>query len=394
MWDGWVDIEKEHTYIMGHWNYSPDVVKPVYVVSTGDKVELFVNGKSKGFGKQDYRFLFTFEKVQWEEGTIEAVSYNEFGKELSRYSIKTVGEPERLKLTLIHGPEGLFADGADLAMIQVEVVDSNGNRCPLANNKISFDLQGPAEWRGGIAQAADNYVLAKALPVECGITRVLVRSTGKAGKITIKAEASGLVSDEVSLTSIPVKVENGLSKFFPSEKLASRFDRGETPLTPSYKNSKVDVRVKSAFAGVNSEEAVNSFDGNELSEWKNDGRLNTAWITYRLERKAEIDDICIKLTGWRKRSYPLEVFADDELIWSGDTEQSLGYIHLSVKPVRSDKITIRLKGAAKEADAFKQIVEVVEPSAGDLDLLRAKNGEKTNNELRIVEVGFLETINR
>lgn len=106
---------------MGHWNYSPDVVKPVYVVSTGDKVELFVNGKSKGFGKQDYRFLFTFEKVQWEEGTIEAVSYNEFGKELSRYSIKTVGEPERLKLTLIHGPEGLFADGADLAMIQVEV---------------------------------------------------------------------------------------------------------------------------------------------------------------------------------------------------------------------------------------------------------------------------------
>ena len=394
MWDGWVDTEKEHTYIMGHWNYSPDVVKPVYVVSTGDKVELFVNGKSKGFGKQDYRFLFTFEKIQWEEGMIEAVSYNEFGKELSRYSIKTVGEPERLKLTLIHGPEGLFADGADLAMIQVEVVDSNGNRCPLANNKISFDLQGPAEWRGGIAQAADNYVLAKALPVECGITRVLVRSTGKAGKITIKAEASGLVSDEVSLTSISVKVENGLSKFFPSEKLASRFDRGETPLTPSYKNSKVDVRVKSAFAGVNSEEAVNSFDGNELSEWKNDGRLNTAWITYRLERKAEIDDICIKLTGWRKRSYPLEVFADDELIWSGDTEQSLGYIHLSVKPVRSDKITIRLKGAAKEADAFKQIVEVVEPSAGDLDLLRAKNGEKTNNELRIVEVGFLETINR
>ena len=394
MWDGWVDTEKEHTYIMGHWNYSPDVVKPVYVVSTGDKVELFVNGKSKGFGKQDYRFLFTFEKVQWEEGTIEAVSYNEFGKELSRYSIKTVGEPERLKLTLIHGPEGLFADGADLAMIQVEVVDSNGNRCPLANNKISFDLQGPAEWRGGIAQAADNYVLAKALPVECGITRVLVRSTGKAGKITIKAEASGLTSAEVSLTSIPVKVENGLSKFFPSEKLASRFDRGETLSTPSYKDSKVDVRVKSAIAGVNSEEAINSFDSNELSEWKNDGRLSTAWITYQLERKAEIDDICIKLTGWRKRSYPLEVFADDELIWSGHTEQSLGYIHLPVKPVRSDKITIKLKGAAKEADAFKQIVEVVEPSAGDLDLLRAKNGEKTNNELRIVEVEFLETINR
>lgn len=54
----------------------------------------------------------------------------------------------------------------------------------------------------------------------------------------------------------------------------------------------------------------------------------------------------------------------------------MGYIHLAVKPVRSDKITIRLKGAAKEADAFKQIVEVVEPSAGDLDLLRAEKWRK------------------
>lgn len=40
---------------------------------------------------------------------------------------------------------------------------------------------------------------------------------------------------------------------------------------------------------------------------ENDGKLSTAWITYQLERKAEIDDICIKLTGWRKRSYPLEI---------------------------------------------------------------------------------------
>ena len=71
-----------------------------------------------------------------------------------------------------------------------------------------------------------------------------------------------------------------------------------------------------------------------------------------------------------------------------------GYIHLFVKPVRTDKITIKLKGEAKESDAFGQIVEVVEPNAGDLDLLRVKGGEKTNNELRIVEVEFLETLKK
>jgi Beta-galactosidase/beta-glucuronidase len=395
MWDGWVDIENYHTHIIGHWNYSDSTVKPVYVVSSGDMVELFVNGKSKGFGKRDYDFLFTFDAIKWEKGTIEAVSYDENRKELSRHSIQTVGEPKNLKLTLMQGPEGTFADGADLALVQVEVVDENGMRCPLANDMIKFTLDGPAEWRGGIAQAEDNYVLATELPVECGITRVMLRAKDAAGKITLKAEAKGFEAEQISFTTTAVEMRDGLSKHFPAEKLKSRFDRGETPSTPSYKDTKVDVRVKEAIAGVNNETVINSYDDNELSEWRNDGRLSTAWITYKLERRAEIDDICLKLTGWRQRSYPLEVYADEELIWSGNTERSLGYVHLMIdRPVRSDVITIRLKGATHDADAFGQIIEVVEAQAGELDLFKAKDGEKTNNELRIVEVEFLEKLSQ
>ena len=30
----------------------------------------------------------------------------------------------------MHEPKGVFADGADLALIQFEVVDANGQRCP------------------------------------------------------------------------------------------------------------------------------------------------------------------------------------------------------------------------------------------------------------------------
>ncbi|MDR0572987.1 MAG: DUF4982 domain-containing protein [Tannerella sp.] len=394
MWDGWVDVEKDHTHIIGHWNYTPDIVKPIYVVSSGAKVELLINGKSKGFGRQDYRFMFTFDSIQWEKGVIEAVSYNEDNKELSRYSVKTAGEPKELKLTLMHSPDGLHADGADLAMIQVEVVDENGDRRPLANNMVKFDLQGAAEWRGGIAQGVGNYVLAKELPVECGITRVLIRSDTQAGKITLKAEADGLGAKEISFTSIPIEVKDGLSAFFPGEKLPGRLDRGETPLTPSYKKSKVNVKIKSSTAGINAQEAAYSYDDNELSEWKNDGRLNAAWITYQLDRYAEIDDVCIKLTGWRRRSYPLEIFAGKELVWSGETDMSLGYVHLPVKPVRTNEITIRLKGATLDSDAFGQIVEVVATAAGELDLFKAEGGDRTNNELRIVEIDFLETLNR
>lgn len=393
MWDGWVDIENHHTHIIGHWNYTPETQKPVYVVSSGDKVELFVNGKSKGFGRQEYRFLFTFDSIQWEKGTIEAVSYLEDGTEVSRNSIKTIGDPKELKLSLIQGPNGTYADGADLALVQIEVVDENGDRCPLANNMVKFDLQGPAEWRGGIAQGKDNYVLSKELPVECGITRVMIRTTDKAGKITLKAETEGLPSNEITFETLPVKVRNGLSSYFPAQNLPSRFDRGETPDTPSYRDSKVDVKVDRIIAGCNQDDAMNSIDDNELSEWRNDGKSNTAWITYKLERRAEIDDICIKLTGWRQRSYPLEVYAGNTLIWSGNTEKSLGYVHLLIdKPVRSDLITIKLKGATVDSDAFGQIIEVAEAQAGKLDLLDNKKKKKT--ELRIVEIEFLETLDR
>lgn len=48
MWDGWVNPEKSHTYIIGHWNYPAGTVKPVYVVSTADSVSLTVNGKDQG----------------------------------------------------------------------------------------------------------------------------------------------------------------------------------------------------------------------------------------------------------------------------------------------------------------------------------------------------------
>ena len=94
------------------------------------------------------------------------------------------------------------------------------------------------------------------------------------------------------------------------------------------------------------------------------------------------------------RSYPLEVFANDELIWSGNTEKSLGYVHLPVKPVKTDKITIRLKGATQDSDAFGQIVEVAAPTAGELDLYKSKGGSKSKNELRIIEIEFLEALNK
>ena len=398
MWDGWVEPEEARTYIIGHWNRAPLLSPqlggspnaqqllpqlgeagrghPVYVVSTGDEVELFLNGKSLGKGKQSYRYLFTFDNVPFEPGTLEAVA-----SDGSRYKLETVGEPYQLKLTAIENPEGTKADGADMVLFQVEVVDKQGRRCPLDNRMIHFSLWGEGEWIGGIATRNMS------LPVECGINRVLVRTTINTGVIHLSAYAEGIKPAYMKVESGKVKEES----YQPQLTLQGRLDRGETPLNPSYTEQAHGVKIVSAKAGYDFEHASNSFDDNELSEWKNDGRLSTAWITYKLERKAFIDDICLKLTGWRLRSYPLEIYAGKQLVWSGKTERSLGYVHLTpAKRVKADEITIRLKGAGKDEDAFGGIVEVAEPTAGELDLFKTKNGGDTKSELRIIEIEFLE----
>ena len=375
MWNGWVEPEEAKTYIVGHWNYPAHTVKPVYVVSTADSVELFLNGKSLGKGKQSYRYLFSFDNVGFEPGMLEAV-----GSDGSRYQLETVGEPYQLKLTAIENPLGIKADGADMVLVQVEVTDKQGRRCPLDNRMIHFSLWGEARWIGGIETDAMS------LPVECGVNRVLLRTTTNAGEINLAIYADGVKPAYVSLNSKK-------TDFVKSEKLSSQLDRGETPITPSYKELARGIDIVSAKAGYDSEHAIRSYDDNELSEWKNDGRLSTAWITYKLAKKTAVDDICLKLTGWRLRSYPIEVYAGKQLIWSGETERSLGYIHLTpTKRVKTNEITIRLKGAGKDKDAFGGITELAQPVAGELDLFKARNGGETKSELRIVEVEFIEQI--
>ena len=389
MWDGWVDVEEPGIMILGHWNYDEDTVKPVYVVSTAEEVRLFVNGEELPAPRREYEFLFTFDNVGFKPGKIEAVGYTD-GKEVARYALETAGEPAAIRLSTIQNPDGWKADGTDVALVQIEVVDAQGRRCPLANDMIHYELEGPAEWRGGIAQGPDNYILATDFPVECGVNRAILRSTTTAGKVTLKASAEGLEGAEVTLETQPYETEGGLSSYIPGNHLDGRLDRGETPQTPSYHDWAVDVEIVSAEAGANAEKAANSWDDNELSEWTNDGQLATGWIRYQLGRMAQIDEVCVKFTGWRMRSYPIEIYAGDELIWSGDTPRSLGYVHIPVKPVMTRDITIRLKGSAQDKDAFGGIVEVVAPAAGELDLFKAENAEAPSNELRIVEIEFKE----
>ena len=395
MWHGWVDTDEYQTYIVGHWNYEEGLrtdslrkpfSKPVYVVSNAPAVELFLNGKSLGKGRQSYRFLYTWDDVEWEKGTLLAIGLDEDGRELSRYSVKTVGRPSALRLTKIGNPRGWQADGADLILVECEVVDSEGNRCPLDNRMVCFDVDGPAEWRGGIAQGPDNYILSENLPVECGVNRVLIRSKTVSGKVTLRAEADGLAPQTLVLETFAPDVS--------AESEPPVVYRASDPMVPTFRQTRAAAEIAFASADTNVADLEKSYDDNERSEWKGGNS-----VTYTLRDFAVIDDICLKLSGWRSTNYALEVEADGKVLWRGITPTSLGYVHLEMdEPIRAKAYTIRTIDKTKvnrreedfkdaEANRFSNITEVAGGKANELDATVQTEDEV--QPLRIVEVEFL-----
>ncbi len=201
-------------HIIGHWNYPPGTKKTIYVVSNCREVELFVNGKSLGRGRRSDEFLFTFPDVAWAPGEIKAVASND-GVPLATNAIHTAGPPVALRLTSITGPDGLLADGSDVALIDVEAVDAAGQRCPTFQRRVDFTCTGPAVWRGGYNSGLAGSIGQNHLELECGINRVAVRSTLAPGRIIVTATCPGLKTGRVEILSHAFPLTGGYSRTPP-----------------------------------------------------------------------------------------------------------------------------------------------------------------------------------
>ncbi|MBK0369928.1 glycoside hydrolase family 2 protein [Flavobacterium agrisoli] len=384
IWDGWVDTDTPKAHIIGHWNYEKGVTKDITVVSTAAEVELFVNGKSLGKGIQSKRFLFTFKNVTFQPGVIKAIGFNNVGKQVCENEIKTAGEPYALKLTSIERPGGMVANANDLALVQVEVVDDKGNRCPTAMDMIDFDVQGEGIFVGGIAQGPDNYIASKNLPVECGVNRIFVRATAVSGEIMVKATANNLKSDKLTIKTVQTDLQK-LSSVLPSDNLPSYLEKGPTPSTPSFEKVRNSIKIVAVKADANQADAEKSYDDNEMTEWTNNEGV--AKIEYELERKATLNQVVLKLAGWRSKKYPISILVDGKKVFEGITPTSLGYVTLDVTPTKGKKVTIQLMGTSKNSNDIN-LVEIT----GKVDEGGLKKGNSKMPQLPIVEVEFYEAV--
>jgi beta-galactosidase len=133
-------------------------------------------------------------------------------KPVAQKELTIAGPPVRIKLTPIVGTRRLQADGADVALIDVEVVDATGQRRPTHDARADFAVSGPTVWRGGYNSGKLDSTNNLYLNTEDGINRVSVRSTLSSGAITVAASRSGLQSAQITMVAKPVKIVDGLAR--------------------------------------------------------------------------------------------------------------------------------------------------------------------------------------
>jgi beta-galactosidase len=135
----WTD--KPVLHLLPHWNGvgAAGSLVDVRALSNCDEVELFLNGKS--LGRQTMKRASELSwKVAYQPGTLSAKGYKA-GQVVAETKVETTGAPSGVRMAPDRAT--LAANGADIAVVDVSVVDDRGRTVPVAANPISFTIEGP-----------------------------------------------------------------------------------------------------------------------------------------------------------------------------------------------------------------------------------------------------------
>ena len=149
--------ERPMVHLAPHWSWPGREGREVDVraYSNAEEVELFLNGQSLGRQKMAPVSQLKW-KVKYAPGTLAARAYRG-GAVVAETHVETTGAPTALRLTADR--TAIRADGEDVAVVTVAVVDAGGRVVPTANVPVAFSLGGPGrdprgrQWQPFLARA-------------------------------------------------------------------------------------------------------------------------------------------------------------------------------------------------------------------------------------------------
>jgi len=203
-YQSWFIPSTTNLYLFPHWNWSPGDNVTVWAYSNADEVELFVNGASLGVQPMQ-TYAHVAWNATWEEGSIRAVAYKA-GSPVAEQWRNTTGAPAALVISVKDGVGSTLVAGcADVAYIQVAVVDSNGAVVPTASDLVTFAVSGPGSLVGTANGDPSCLVnnLSSSRPAFHGLVLGVVVTGDEAGLIKVQASAPGLTPVVLTLSVEP-----------------------------------------------------------------------------------------------------------------------------------------------------------------------------------------------
>jgi len=180
-------------YIANYWTASsPTDVK---VFSNCEQVKLYINDVLQDTRTPDTSYPtanllhppFTFASLTWQPGELKAEGLIN-GQVVATHIVRTPGSADSLCVEF--NVTNVCANGSEILLAYASIVDSSGTLVPDASNEVTFSVAGQA-----------SLVSPAMVEAEAGIATALIRVSDQPGLITVTAAASGLTSDDVSITS-------------------------------------------------------------------------------------------------------------------------------------------------------------------------------------------------
>jgi beta-galactosidase len=168
-------------------------------------VELFLNGQSQGSQpvKKNSHVIW---KVKYAAGILEARASK--GGSVTLTERRETAGPAA-KVVAISDRSAIAADGQDVAVVSVSIVDAQGRPVPTADNKVAFAVAGPGTVIGvGNGDQSCHEPDKPASPTVAersafnGLCMAIVQTKrGDAGAVTVTVNSPGLETATVAVTA-------------------------------------------------------------------------------------------------------------------------------------------------------------------------------------------------
>ena len=193
-------------HIFPHWNLEGHEGEEIelWAYSNCDEVELTVNGKNLGRQTMPRNGHLKW-KATYQPGKVVAVGYKN-GKRILTETIETTKPAD--KIIVKSNRPAITADGRDVAVVTIEILDAKGRLVPDACPMLTFRLEGNGRIIGagngdpsylGADHPKDKDCKEFRIPAFNGLAQVLVQSNRNAGDLSLQCSSDGLKSGHIHI---------------------------------------------------------------------------------------------------------------------------------------------------------------------------------------------------